>query len=187
MLFDVAGVRIIQEITLSSPFGIALAVFAARWLIFGFAVIVAYLISNGRPADRHAVREGGWSLALTLLVTAVAAYFIQRVRPFAAGDLGFTVSLLIPGPLNTAFPSGHTGASFAMASAVMSVNRHLGVAALITAGLIALGRIAVGVHYPSDVLGGMALGVSSFLIVRWLHKQIRKRDISASARHHHHA
>jgi membrane-associated phospholipid phosphatase len=40
---------------------------------------------------------------------------------------------------------------------------------------VALGRVAAGVHYPSDILGGALVGLASFAIVRLGHKALRKK------------
>lgn len=181
-------VFIIQQPILSSPLLVALAVFVARWLILAFGLYFLFLLTAKKPSHRHAVLEGFWSVLLTLAVTAAIAYLIQRSRPFLAPiEPGFPIIRLIPEPLNTSFPSGHTGTSFAMATAIFFVNRRLGILAIATAFAVSLGRIAVGVHYPSDIAGGILVGIGCFAIVRFFHHQIRARDIERSARHHHHA
>jgi membrane-associated phospholipid phosphatase len=43
--------------------------------------------------------------------------------------------------------------------------------------LVAFGRVASGVHYPSDVLVGMVVGFLSFAVVRRLHHALRRRDL----------
>ena len=57
------------------------------------------------------------------------------------------------------FPSGHTSASFAAACALVRTLPKWGTVCMILAGVIALSRLYVGVHYPSDVLGGMVVGI----------------------------
>ncbi len=56
-------------------------------------------------------------------------------------------------------PSGHTLSSFCAAGAVACFQRKAGIAALLLAALIGLTRLYLGVHYPTDVLLGAALGV----------------------------
>ena len=58
------------------------------------------------------------------------------------------------------FPSGHTLASFEAATVLMIRDKRIGVPALILAVIIAFSRLYLYVHYPTDVLAGMILGVS---------------------------
>ena len=62
-----------------------------------------------------------------------------------------------------------------MTAALFHANRHAGwLGVLITFGVI-IGRVTVGVHYPSDILGGILLGLVSYAIVRTGHAALRKR------------
>lgn len=82
---------------------------------------------------------------------------IARPRPFSV-DL--TRILLIPAPDDYSFPSGHTAVSFAAASAVWNCGkRRLGAVFGIAAVLIAFSRLYLYVHYPTDVLAGMLIGI----------------------------
>lgn len=61
-------------------------------------------------------------------------------------------------------PSGHTAAAFLMASLVASFYPSVSVLVYIWASLIGLSRVLLGVHYPSDILAGAALGISISLL-----------------------
>ena len=69
------------------------------------------------------------------------------------------LQLLVKAPTDFAFPSGHTQASFAAASSICMWKRKWGIPALILAALVAFSRMYLYVHYPTDVLGGMAYGL----------------------------
>jgi undecaprenyl-diphosphatase len=56
-------------------------------------------------------------------------------------------------------PSGHTAAAFLMASLVAHFYPTLGVVAYIWASCIGCSRVLLGVHYPSDILAGVLLGL----------------------------
>lgn len=188
MSFDGQIVSAVQQVTASSPLWIAFSVFLAKWLIFVFVLFGIYLATDKKGAKRHAVLEAAWSAALALLITSILAAFIQRLRPFQATlDLAFPITLLIRAPFNMSFPSGHTGTAVAMAAALFFADRRVGIVAFVAVALIAFGRIAVGVHYPTDILGGIVVGFISFGIVRAVHRALRTRDLYRAAKHHHHA
>lgn len=96
-----------------------------------------------------------FGLALTnLLIKPLAA----RVRPYEVVD-GLT--RIIEVQRETSFPSGHTTCGLACAWVIFRMApKKYGIPALALAILIALSRMYVGVHYPTDILGGAAVGLS---------------------------
>jgi undecaprenyl-diphosphatase len=66
---------------------------------------------------------------------------------------------LVPTPHTSAFPSGHATTAFACATVIAWASPRLAVSAFVLAALVAWSRVYVGVHWPLDVLGGVALGV----------------------------
>ena len=67
---------------------------------------------------------------------------------------------LVARPHGWSFPSGHTSSAFAAAFALWLQNRRLGVPALALAGFIGFTRMYLYVHFPTDILGGVALGLA---------------------------
>lgn len=98
------------------------------------------------------------AIALTFLVVNCAVKpLVARIRPY---DLFPEIRILVHAEHDFSFPSGHSANSFACAWALYRrAPRKYGVPALILAALIALSRLYVGVHYPTDVLAGIAAGV----------------------------
>ncbi len=99
-----------------------------------------------------------------LLCNVVIKPLVMRPRPF---DLNSGIELLISAPDDFSFPSGHTGASFAAFGALFFGRKKLAPAgkaesfwipALILAILIAVSRLYLYVHYPTDVVAGAVLG-----------------------------
>jgi undecaprenyl-diphosphatase len=88
-------------------------------------------------------------------VASIIRFFYHMPRPF--------VALSLPQHLinDTAysFPSGHTIFIFALATVTYFFNKKLAYFLYVSGFLIGLARIAGGVHYPSDILGGIVLGV----------------------------
>ena len=64
-----------------------------------------------------------------------------------------------PRPEDFSFPSGHTGAAFAAVGAMFACHNRLWIPALVLALLIAFSRLCLYVHYPTDVLAGVLLGI----------------------------
>jgi undecaprenyl-diphosphatase len=106
-------------------------------------------------------RVAGVSLILVILVSdqlssGLLKPWVGRVRP--CFDLA-SVRLLIPGqPHSPSFPSGHATNMAAVAVTLYGVNPILGGIGTLVAALVGYSRVYVGVHYPSDVLGGWILG-----------------------------
>lgn len=84
-------------------------------------------------------------------------HIVKRVRPC---NKEFDEYLLIENPPHYSFPSGHTGASFAVATVVACMCPALGPAALIWAFMIAISRLYLLVHYPTDVIAGIIIGTA---------------------------
>ena len=81
---------------------------------------------------------------------------VARIRPY---DVNQAVHIIINKPSDYSFPSGHTGVSFAAASALFFSKNKFGIPALIFAALIGFSRLYLYVHYPTDVLAGMIIGI----------------------------
>ena len=96
---------------------------------------------------------------------------IQRLRPFHFRE----IALMIPAPDSFSCPSGHTTSSFAAATSIFLYKKKWGAAALVLAALIGFSRMYFFVHYPTDILFGIALGVACALAARWLILQLRKK------------
>ena len=107
-------------------------------------------------------RTGGVMLVAlvvqTVLCNVILKNLFARTRPY---DVNTTVQLLVPKLHDFSFPSGHTSASFTAVSALYFSKDKLWKPALILACLIAVSRLYLYVHYPTDVLGGLLLGVLS--------------------------
>lgn len=165
----------------------AVAIFMARWLLFVFILLGAHLVFFGKKTDRHAVFEGVWGFFLVLGITALLSRLIGRIRPFSLpSETLVPIRLLIPPPYNLSFPSGHMGTATVLAAALTHARRGWAIPIWILTGLIGFGRVAAGVHYPTDILGGFGLGWAVFALVRVCHAELRQRDLSLSVRMHHH-
>ena len=78
------------------------------------------------------------------------------------------------------FPSGHSSASFAAATAIFMWQKKEGTAALVLAALIAVSRLYLTVHYPTDVLAGTITKTPGLLLYTWIVLMLRTPTIPVS-------
>lgn len=108
------------------------------------------------------IRKIGFVVMAAVILDSVLCNVILKnifLRPRPC-DVNTAIKLLIPRPLGYSFPSGHTSASFAAVSALyFSGENKIWKAALALAILIAFSRMYLYVHYPTDVLGGILVGL----------------------------
>jgi len=81
---------------------------------------------------------------------------VARERPCWI-DTAF--NMLITVPKDYSFPSGHTLSSVISSAVIMRKSRILGIFSAVTALLIAFSRMYLFVHFPTDILGGIILGL----------------------------
>ena len=113
-----------------------------------------------------------FSLAANLLVcNAVLKPLVDRTRPYYV--LEYTP--LIPPVGDPSFPSGHTAASFAAATAIYAINKKWGIAAYLFAAIMGFSRLYLGVHFPTDVLFGAIIGMAAAKIVVHIFRKRRKK------------
>ena len=136
------------------------ALFAAT-LCSSFSSLAVLSARAWRRAIVAAVLSAGLALAIGKLISEL----VDRARPFVADPNG--VHLFSPHAADPGFPSDHATAATAIAVAILLRKRGWGVFALIAAAVLSLGRVALGIHFPTDVLAGAALGVIAALVLWW--------------------
>jgi len=93
----------------------------------------------------------------TILVNLVLKPLVSRTRPFMVNE---AIEVLTRTPKDFSFPSGHTGSLVAVCAVILfCMDRKYGIPAIIAAFLMAFSRVYVGVHYPTDVLASIVIGV----------------------------
>jgi undecaprenyl-diphosphatase len=139
----------------------------ASQVLFLAVVVALFLLVPGarrRLAQRAAVAAGAGA-AVALLVAHFISAAIDRPRPFV--DHAATIHPFLAHAPDPSFPSDHATAAFAIAVAVALRRRGFGWALIVAAAVVAAGRVFLGLHYPSDVLAGAALG-SAVSLLLWL-------------------
>ncbi|MCF8423662.1 MAG: phosphatase PAP2 family protein [Bacteroidia bacterium] len=137
------------------------------------SLLLTGLVTKDKLMMRNGVKTGV-AIGLNVLLTSGLKYAINRPRPFAQypNDI---IKRTNAGPYS--FPSGHTSSAFAMATAMSLSTKKWYVAVPSYAYACAVGysRMRLGVHFPTDVLGGMVLGIGSSLLVFQIDKWIQKK------------
>lgn len=116
-----------------------------------------------------------------LIVNVILKLSVNRARPWTEWTeiITFYDSVGVRRPTDSSFPSGHTAACFAAALVFLLRFRAKGVPAIVVAAFVAISRIYLCVHYPSDVLGGILIGsicgVAGHYIVKFIEKKVAER------------
>jgi undecaprenyl-diphosphatase len=121
-------------------------------------------------SGRHGVVAAGFSALLALGIAHILADLVARPRPYVAH--AHTAHLFISPSHDPSFPSDHATAAFAIAVALLLRHRKAGLLAIALAVVVSLARVAVGTHYPSDVLAGAVIGTAAALVL-W-HPSVRQ-------------
>lgn len=132
------------------------------WLVLG---LVLFFFKKTRKAGILLYL----SQLLNIIVVTILKDTIQRPRPFLTlTDLHPLISL----PTSYSFPSGHASSAFAGALIIAYMFRKWLVPAYIVAIMIAVSRVYLGVHYPSDIIVGAVIGTLSSIIIIALYNKL---------------
>ena len=111
-----------------------------------------------------------------LLCNLTLKPLVARMRPFTVNS---EIKLLINAPTDFSFPSGHTASSFSVAFALLFNKNRLWIPSMILAILIAFSRLYLYVHYPTDVLCGIIIGlitsISANIVCKILFKKHNRK------------
>ncbi|MBO7404991.1 MAG: phosphatase PAP2 family protein [Clostridia bacterium] len=136
------------------------------WIVLA---IVLILIPKTRRVGMHM----GLALLFGLLVCNLGLKpLVHRIRPY---DLDPTLTLIVAPPSDLSFPSGHAAAAFETAVTVFMHDRRWGTGMLVLASIIAFSRLYLTVHYPTDVLAGILIGICLALFAGWVMRKAEKR------------
>lgn len=135
------------------------------------------ILTVGYFNDHVYTKKRGWYLVEVALVntaiTTALKYSINRKRPF------ITYPYLIPldKAKSPSFPSGHTSDAFALATSLsLSYPKwYIAAGAFTWAGAVGYSRMHLGVHYPSDVIGGAVVGAGSSWLCHYLNRKLFTR------------
>lgn len=141
------------------------------WLVLG-SFLVMFRRSRKCGINIVMAITGGFVICNLLLKN-----LIQRSRPCWLEPLS---DMLIAVPSDYSFPSGHSMVSFAAATVIFHYNKRAGIAALAFAVLIAVSRMYLYVHFPTDVICGSLIGaVMGIITVKCSEKYISTGELDA--------
>lgn len=119
----------------------------------------------------------GASLVIAAGITTGLKYSVKRERPFVT----YPVIDKVMNAGSPSFPSGHTSDAFATATSLSLAfpKWYIIAPSFVWAGSVGYSRMDLGVHYPSDVLAGAAIGAGTsylcYIANKWLHERHHKK------------
>ena len=143
----------------------------------GIAWIILTIILLLIPKTRKSGAYMAVALIADLIIcNVILKPIVARIRPYSINQ---TVQLLVTPLKDYSFPSGHTAASFASVSALYFAGRkRMAAGAFVLSVLIAFSRMYLYVHYPTDVLGGLIIG----LLCGWIADMIIQKVMGRKSR-----
>ncbi len=180
---DLALVRAAQHLRFTPLDG--LMELASAWWFKGLVILGVGLIADLARRSRLPLGLICGVVAYALSEAAAVALkgLFERARPSL---IDTTLNPLVAIPESAAMPSGHATTAFAAAVAIALIHPRLRVPLITLATLVAVSRVYLGVHFPSDVVVGAALGTVIALgvvgVAQWLREGLRRADRPRSLR-----
>jgi undecaprenyl-diphosphatase len=148
--------------------GIFFAQYLPYLMVAGFLLLAYY--EKGWRKKLYVFAEGAIAVIIARgIVTEVIRFFYHHERPFSFYNFPPLIS-----EAGWSFPSGHAAWFFALAMTVWYVNRKWGIWYFALATLMGIARVYAGVHWPLDIIGGIAVGIASGFLVHWFLRTSRE-------------
>lgn len=148
-----------------SIWGDALIVFFARWYFYIVLAVFVYAAWQGY----RGIASNLYNYAVALIAALIARFGVAEIiRYFYHHDRPYVAIAGLPHLLTDnaySFPSGHTIFLFALGAVSHFFNKKLAYFLYVSGLVIGLARVAAGVHYPSDIVGGIIIGAATGVCV----------------------
>lgn len=149
-----------------------------------FWIAIAVVLLFFKKTRKTGLSMGAALILGLLFCNLTIKPLVARMRPYDYMEQfrGIDIDILLSkAPHDFSFPSGHTVASFEGATVLFIMHRKWGIPALALAALIAFSRLYLFVHYPTDVLAGLVMGVLfgilGCMIVNFFYKKFEKKAL----------
>lgn len=148
---------------------IQLAKILAEWVIYLIPVLLICMGIKGSSDTRRSAITASAAVAVALLIGQIINYVWPNPRPFMIG-LGHT---FLEHKSEASFPSDHALVFFTLAiSFITTAIRKLGVLVFLTGIAVSWSRVFLGVHFPFDIAGALAVSIPSV----WLTTTVLTRN-----------
>ena len=145
------------------------------WLLAGMLVALALMTPRWWGTSRSLLLGLGtrlqfvfFAVLVPVLAGEVVKWIVGRGRPFVGGEANaFNFAHFAGTEAYASLPSGHAVTSFALAFAVSAIWPRARAAMIVYAILIAISRLVLLAHHPSDVVAGALIGVIGAMLVRY--------------------
>ena len=142
---------------------------------FGHTIVALSLTVGGivlfdKSRNPEKISFATLGILATYWTTQAAKLLFNRPRPHVFFEY---VNVIFDKPLNNAFPSGHTSIVFAAAFMLNYLYPDKARWTYAVAVWVAVTRLYVGAHYPTDLLGGAVLGMASAAFACFVFKRLR--------------
>lgn len=176
MVLDIKLFYLLNNLAGSSGFFDGLVVFFAQYFPYVLGIVFLLFLLFGLQKNSMRLRVF-WLVVVTAVIarlgiTELIRFFYHRPRPFMALHAH---QLLFSDKWS--FPSGHAALLFAVAIVIYLHNKPWGVGFFAMGILITVSRIIAGIHYPTDILGGMLVGIGVGYVVFFLAKKSVVKDV----------
>lgn len=173
-IFDNYILFLIKKYTQNKYLGAAMRVITTAGNLGTIWIIMALLLIINRPYREIGILVLLTLIASTILGEGIIKNIVKRNRPFYRRP---NLNLLITKPKSYSFPSGHTLSSFAAAHTLSVYFLQYKFIFIAIALLIALSRVYLYVHYPTDIISGTILGILCSKLVLIVFKKEYIADI----------
>ncbi len=136
-------------------------IFFAKYLPYILIGLLFLLLLKDYKKYLDLVAVAVFSASLAGVITIIIRFFYYRPRPFALEN----IVPLFSHSVSASFPSLHAAFFFGLSFAILFYNKKTGAIFLAASFLIACSRVLAGLHWPSDILAGIVLGILCALAV----------------------